>query len=59
LHAGNTSSVQAAIDNETEIKLQAITESYDKNKDVVVKILLDRVVLVEPTLHRNLEKISN
>ena len=58
-HAGNTSSVQVAIDRETEIKLQAITESYHKNKDVVVKNLLGRVVLVEPVLHRNLKKVSD
>ncbi|KAM6496947.1 Vacuolar (H+)-ATPase G subunit domain containing protein [Amanita muscaria] len=58
-HAGNTSNVQAAIDRETDVKLRAITESYNKNKDVVVKKLLDRVVLAHPALHRNLKKVSN
>lgn len=51
--------MQAAIDRETEIKLQAITKSYDEHKDAVVKKLLDRVVLVAPTLHRNLQKVEN
>ncbi|KAK2463680.1 hypothetical protein APHAL10511_004431 [Amanita phalloides] len=58
-HAGSTSTVQVAIDRETEVKLQAITESYDKSKGAVVKNLLDRVILVEPTLHRNLKKVEN
>ncbi|KAK7061098.1 hypothetical protein VNI00_000834 [Paramarasmius palmivorus] len=54
--AGTTSNAQAAIDKETEAKLNSITESYNKNKDAVVKKLLDRVVLVKPELHRNLKK---
>ncbi|TFY68493.1 hypothetical protein EVJ58_g963 [Rhodofomes roseus] len=33
-----------------------ITDAYNKNKDQVVKKLLDRVVLVKPELHRNLKK---
>ncbi|ESK96438.1 vacuolar atp synthase subunit [Moniliophthora roreri MCA 2997] len=56
--AGTTSNAQAAIDKETEIKLNSITESYNKNKDAVVKKLLDRVVLVKPELHRNLKKVE-
>ena len=53
---GTTQSSQAAVDKETEAKLQTITQSYEKNKDQVVKKLLDRVVLVKPELHRNLKK---
>ncbi|SJL03525.1 related to vacuolar atp synthase subunit g (vma-10) [Armillaria ostoyae] len=56
-HAGTTSSAQASIDKETDIKLQSITESFNSNKEQVVKKLLDRVVLVKPELHRNLKKI--
>ncbi|KAK0202955.1 H+-ATPase G subunit-domain-containing protein [Desarmillaria ectypa] len=56
-HAGSTSSAQASIDKETDLKLQAITDSFNSNKDQVVKKLLDRVVLVKPELHRNLKKI--
>lgn len=39
--------------------MKAITESYEKSKDEVVKKLLDRVVLVKPELHRNLKKLEN
>ncbi|KAK0218107.1 H+-ATPase G subunit-domain-containing protein [Armillaria fumosa] len=56
-HAGTTSSAQASIDKETDIKLKSITDSFNANKDQVVKKLLDRVVLVKPELHRNLKKI--
>ncbi|KAI6044312.1 H+-ATPase G subunit-domain-containing protein [Pisolithus marmoratus] len=44
-HAGNISNAQVAIDKETDVKLQSITEA-----------LLDRVVLIKPELHRNLKK---
>ncbi|KAF7309702.1 V-type proton ATPase subunit G [Mycena indigotica] len=57
-HAGTTSNAQNAVDKETESSLKAITDSYTKNKDNVVKKLLDRVVLVEPELHRNLRAQS-
>ncbi|KAF9005932.1 H+-ATPase G subunit-domain-containing protein [Cyathus striatus] len=57
-HANTTSNAQTAVDRETETKLQEITDSYNKNKDAVVKKLLDRVVLVKPELHRNLNKVE-
>ncbi|KAF7356707.1 V-type proton ATPase subunit G [Mycena venus] len=56
-HAGTTSSAQTAVDRETEANLKTISDSYTKNKDQVVKKLLDRVVLVKPELHRNLAKV--
>jgi len=56
--AGSTSNAQSAVDKDTEVKLQVITESYNENKDQVVKKLLDRVVLVQPELHRNLKKLE-
>ena len=46
------------MDKDTEGKLQVVTESYQKSRDAVVKKLLDRVVLVEAKLHRNLKKAS-
>ena len=55
-HAGNTQSVQVAIDKETEVKKGEIAQQYAQNKDAVVKKLLDRVTLVTPELHRNLTK---
>jgi len=57
-HAGSTQSLQAAIDEDTKIKLQSITTLYNRNQDAVVKTLLDRVVLVKPELHRNLQKVD-
>lgn len=57
-HAGSTQTAQVAVDHETKIKLQEITDAYNKNKDQVVKKLLDRVVLVKPELHRNLKKVQ-
>ncbi|KAF8734733.1 hypothetical protein AX14_003030 [Amanita brunnescens Koide BX004] len=57
--AGVTSTVQATIDKETEVKLQAITDSHNRSKDAVVQNLLDRVILVEPALHRNLKKVES
>lgn len=56
--AGNTTSAQAAVDRETEYKLQATTDAFEVNKDAVIKKLLDRVVLVKPELHRNLKKLG-
>ncbi|KZP11482.1 V-type ATPase [Athelia psychrophila] len=57
-HAGTTSNAQTTVDKETDVKLQGITDSYNLNKDAVVKKLLDRVVLVSPELHRNLTKVE-
>ena len=53
-HAGTTSNAQIAVDSDTELKLKAISESFQENKDEVIGMLLERVVLVEPQLHRNL-----
>lgn len=55
-HAGSTQSAQSVIDQETEGKLQEITEAFEAHKDDVVKKLLERVVLIKPELHRNLKK---
>ncbi|KAA1468854.1 V-type ATPase [Dentipellis sp. KUC8613] len=55
-HAGINQEAQAAVDKDTEVKLQSITDAYLAHKDAVVKKLLDRVVLVKPELHRNLRK---
>jgi V-type H+-transporting ATPase subunit G len=55
-HAGNTQTAQAAVDKETEAKRGEIAEQYKNNKDAVVKKLLDRVILAQPELHRNLKK---
>lgn len=56
--AGTTQDSQSATDRETEAKLEEISKMYEQNKDSVVKKLLDRVVLVQPELHRNLRKVE-
>lgn len=38
------------------MKLVAVREAFNRNKSAVVEKLLDRVVLVEPKLHRNLTR---
>ena len=45
-------------DKDTEVKLQSITDSFEDNRNTVVEKLLDRVVLVQPELHRNLRKVE-
>ncbi|KAF8329526.1 H+-ATPase G subunit-domain-containing protein [Cantharellus anzutake] len=47
---------QLQADKETEAKLAIVKESFAKNREAVVQKLLDRVILVEPKLHRNLRK---
>ncbi|KAF8475198.1 H+-ATPase G subunit-domain-containing protein [Russula ochroleuca] len=55
-HAGSTQDAQSVIDKETEERLGDITDAYNTHKDHVLRKLLDRVVLVQPELHRNLQK---
>ena len=55
-HAGSTQDAQSVIDKDTEEKLGQITDAYGTHKDDVLRKLLDRVVLVQPELHRNLRK---
>jgi V-type H+-transporting ATPase subunit G len=55
-HAGSTQDAQSIIDKETGEKLGQITHAYSTHKDDVLRKLLDRVVLVQPELHRNLRK---
>jgi len=57
-YAGNTQNVQDTVDNDTDAKLAVISQQFDKNKDAVVKKLLDRVILTKPELHRNLKKLE-
>ncbi|KAG8760402.1 H(+)-transporting V1 sector ATPase subunit G [Ceratobasidium sp. 423] len=56
--AGNTSNAQDVVDKDTEAKIASINDAYAKQKDAVVQKLLDRVVLVQPELHRNLTKLE-
>lgn len=54
-HVGTTQSAQTAVDQETEVKRAEISTAYQQNKDAVVKKLLERVTLITPELHRNLQ----
>ncbi|KIY64035.1 V-type ATPase, partial [Cylindrobasidium torrendii FP15055 ss-10] len=56
-HAGTTSNAEASIAKETDVKLKEITTSFEAHKDDVVKKLIDRVITVQPELHRNLKKL--
>ncbi|KAH7914853.1 V-type ATPase [Hygrophoropsis aurantiaca] len=57
-HAGTTSSAQTTVDKDTEQKLKHLDACWENNADLIVQKLLDRVVLVEPQLHRNLTKLG-
>jgi V-type H+-transporting ATPase subunit G len=56
-HAGATKTKQSAIDKETDEKLIILKESYQTKKDIVVKRLLDRLLLVKTELHPNMKKL--
>jgi V-type H+-transporting ATPase subunit G len=58
-HAGSTQNSQSQVDKETDAKIAAIKSAYEGRKDAVVQLLLDRVVLVKPELHRNLKKAES
>jgi len=47
---------QQRVDKDTEAKLATVKDSFSKNRNAVVEKLLERVILVEPKLHRNLKK---
>ncbi|EJD43772.1 V-type ATPase [Auricularia subglabra TFB-10046 SS5] len=51
--SGSTQTSQSAVDKDTDAKLAQIQAVYAQRKDAVVKKLLERAVLIEPTLHPN------
>lgn len=52
-HAGDSSTSQSEVDKSTVDTLAQITSSFEQHRDEVVAQLLERVVQVQPTLHRN------
>lgn len=52
-HSGDSSTSQGEVDKVTEDTLAKINASFEQNRNTVVSQLLDRVVQVEPKLHRN------
>lgn len=57
-HAGTTSTTQATLDKDTDVKLREIDIIFNRKKDEVVNTLLTRATLVQPELHRNLKKLN-
>ncbi|SCZ93116.1 BZ3500_MvSof-1268-A1-R1_Chr6-2g08471 [Microbotryum saponariae] len=52
-HSGDSSTSQTQVDEYTSDQLGKIASSFDQNKDKVVDDLLQRVVEVNPRLHKN------
>lgn len=57
-HSGDSSSSQDEVNKATQEALAKIEASFEENREKVVKDLLERVVQVNPALHRNLEARS-
>lgn len=57
-HSGDSSSSQVEVDKATKASLEQIEASFEANSADVVKKLLERVIQVQPQLHRNLEARS-
>lgn len=57
-HANDSTSSQTTIDASTTKALADLQSSFKSNRSGVVDKLLERVVKVEPALHRNLQKIE-
>ncbi|KAK4053377.1 hypothetical protein OIV83_001541 [Microbotryomycetes sp. JL201] len=55
-HSGDSSNSQSTLDEQTQKQLQQIDSTFNQNRDAVVDSLLDRVIKVEPALHRNYQK---
>ncbi|GAA5944279.1 hypothetical protein JCM1841_006310 [Sporobolomyces salmonicolor] len=52
-HSNDSSTSQEEVNKSTAAQLDKIQSSFDQNRDGVVKQLLERVVLVQPALHKN------
>lgn len=56
-HSGDRTAAQAEVDKGTDASLAQINSSFSEHRAKVVTQLLDRVVLVEPKLHRNFKPV--
>lgn len=52
-HMGSRGDLEARIDGQTDAKLKQVDQAFQKNKDDVLKNLMDLVMDVEPQLHKN------
>lgn len=57
-HKSETSSSQSAVDSDTKKQLSELDSAVAKNRDEVIKKIVERVVKCEPKLHPNLKKIE-
>ncbi|KAK4048376.1 hypothetical protein OIO90_005846 [Microbotryomycetes sp. JL221] len=55
-HSGDSSESQSTLDQQTKTQLESIDSTFDQNRQQVVQDLLDKVVKVEPSLHRNYQR---
>lgn len=56
-HTGDNASSQTSVDKSTTEKLAEIQASFESHRKEVVASLLDRVVQVNPALHRNYKPV--
>jgi len=52
-HMGSRGDLEARIDGQTDVKLNEVDAAFQRNKDDVLKNLMDLVMDVEPQLHKN------
>lgn len=57
-HSNQTSSSQSTIDSSTAEQLKTLDSDVAKNRDTVIKKVVDRVLHVDPKLHPNLKKVE-
>lgn len=53
-HMGSKDDFQAKIEEQTNVRLDQISESVKKNKEEVIERLLTLVYDIKPELHQNL-----
>lgn len=53
-HMGSKDDFQAKIEEQTNVRLDQISESVKKNKEEVIQRLLTLVYDIKPELHQNL-----
>ena len=57
-HKSETSSSQSTIDSSTRKQLSELDAAVAKNREEVIKKIVERVVKCEPQLHPNLKKVE-
>lgn len=52
-HSGDSSNLQSELDENTQKQIDALKSSFGQNKEKVIQELLEKVVEINPELHRN------